>query len=71
MRKLILFIENLLKRQRTKTPLGRWNIEKCNKKINNKIDWANEDHCGPCGKNIKILQNQNKHITFNDNYKKK
>jgi len=30
-------------------PMGRWNIEHCNKKINNKIDLANEDHCGPCG----------------------
>ena len=29
--------------------LGRWNIEHCNKKINNKIDLSNEDHCGPCG----------------------
>jgi hypothetical protein len=30
-------------------PLGRWKIEECNKKINNKIDLSNEDHCGPCG----------------------
>jgi hypothetical protein len=30
-------------------PLGRWSLEKCNKKINNKIDLSNEDHCGPCG----------------------
>ena len=30
-------------------PLGRWKIEKCNKKINDKIDLSNEDHCGPCG----------------------
>ena len=30
-------------------PLGRWTIEKCNTKINNKIDLSNEDHCGPCG----------------------
>ena len=29
--------------------LGRWNIEYCHKKINNKIDLSNEDHCGPCG----------------------
>lgn len=32
--------------------LGRWNIDYCNKKINNKIDWSNEDHCGPCGQYI-------------------
>ena len=30
-------------------PLGRWTIENCNKKIDNKIDLSNEDHCGPCG----------------------
>jgi hypothetical protein len=30
-------------------PLGRWKIEQCNKKINDKIDLSNEDHCGPCG----------------------
>jgi hypothetical protein len=30
-------------------PLGRWSIETCSKKINNKIDLSNEDHCGPCG----------------------
>jgi hypothetical protein len=33
-------------------PLGRWNIEHCNKKINQKIDLSNEDHCGPCGQYI-------------------
>ena len=30
-------------------PIGRWRIEKCNKKTNHKIDLSNEDHCGPCG----------------------
>jgi hypothetical protein len=28
--------------------LGRWGLETCIKKRNNKIDWANEDHCGTC-----------------------
>jgi len=31
------------------TPLGRWNIETCNKKLKLKVDMSNEDHCGPCG----------------------
>jgi hypothetical protein len=35
--------------------LGRWNVENCNKRINIKIDLANEDHCGPCGKYIKKI----------------
>jgi hypothetical protein len=33
-------------------PLGRWNIDYCNKKLNQKIDLSNEDHCGPCGQYI-------------------
>lgn len=33
-------------------PLGRWNIDYCNNKINQKIDLSNEDHCGPCGQYI-------------------
>jgi hypothetical protein len=32
--------------------LGRWNIEQCDRRINNKIDLSNEDHCGPCGQYI-------------------
>ena len=45
--------------------LGRWNIEQCNKKTNNKVDLANEDHCGPCGQYIidKIKITDNKLIT--------
>ena len=30
-------------------PVGRWNLEQCNIKMNTKIDLSNEDHCGPCG----------------------
>lgn len=43
-------IKNLL--YKDKRVLGRWNIEYCDKKINNKIDLSNEDHCGPCGQYI-------------------
>jgi hypothetical protein len=44
-------------------PLGRWNIDYCSKKTNTKIDYANEDHCGPCGQytiNEKIKNQQKK-----------
>ena len=44
--------KNILKtimRKELPKPLGRWNIDYCNKKMNNKIDLSNEDHCGPCG----------------------
>ena len=50
---IILYIRQLIKRPNYKTPLGRWHMEKCNKKINNKVDRANEDHCGPCGTKYK------------------
>ena len=32
--------------------MGRWNVEQCNLKVNNKVDLSNEDHCGPCGQYI-------------------
>ncbi len=43
--------------------LGRWNMEYCDKKMNNKIDLSNEDHCGPCGQYI--LDKRNKTIIIN------
>jgi hypothetical protein len=30
-------------------PMGRWKIDYCNVKLDNKIDLSNEDHCGTCG----------------------
>ena len=41
-------IQNMIKKELPR-PLGRWKIEDCNTKTNNKIDLSNEDHCGPCG----------------------
>jgi hypothetical protein len=32
--------------------LGRWKLEECKILIDKKVDWANYDHCGTCGKNI-------------------
>lgn len=28
---------------------GRWHLEYCDDKLKSKVDWANTDHCGPCG----------------------
>ena len=54
-----IFIKRIFIKEQIK-PLGRWNIDYCNKKINNKIDLSNEDHCGPCGQYIiKKLSNKN------------
>ena len=57
-----LFIKNCSK----PLPLGRWKIETCNIKLNNKIDLSNQDHCGPCGEYVinknptNLLQDKNK-----------
>ena len=48
MKYIITIIKKILSKE-TPTPIGRWRIEQCNKKMNNKIDLSNEDHCGPCG----------------------
>ena len=59
------FIKSIIQKftkNNEKKLLGRWNIDNCDKKINNKIDLANEDHCGPCGQYIldKTIKNINK-----------
>ncbi len=40
-------IKNFIKKD-LPPPLGRWKIDYCNKKINKKVDYSNEDHCGAC-----------------------
>ncbi len=65
------FLKNIIQKfiREDKKILGRWNMEYCNIKMNNKIDLSNEDHCGPCGQyildktkivNIKTDKNVNK-----------
>ena len=48
MKYIINILKNILQKDIPK-PMGRWNIDYCNKKLNTKIDLSNEDHCGPCG----------------------
>jgi hypothetical protein len=48
MKYLIDIVRKLIPKELPK-PVGRWRIEDCNVKTNNKIDLSNEDHCGPCG----------------------
>lgn len=45
-----------------KKTLGRWSNEQDNSKINTRIDWSNEDHCGACGDLLNIKK-QNLHNT--------
>lgn len=69
---IISIIKNLLIKNCSKPlPLGRWKIETCNIKLNNKIDLSNEDHCGPCGEYVinknptNLLQDKNKQKNIN------
>ena len=46
------FIISLIQRLSGKEipkPVGRWNLDYCDTKLNNKIELSNEDHCGSCG----------------------
>ena len=45
-------IENYSEVKKLQSPVGRWSLETCDKKINARIDRSNEDHCGPCGRNV-------------------
>ena len=45
---IITFVKKIIPKELPK-PVGRWNIENCNTKMNQKVDLSNEDHCGPCG----------------------
>ena len=61
------YLSKLISKELPK-PTGRWKIESCNIKINNKIDLSNEDHCGPCGQYTKIkIDSQNKKIIQTQN----
>jgi len=60
LKRIILHVQRVLLNSYSKSPpLGRWNIKICNEKLNNKIDLANEDHCGTCGKYLKNIVNKN------------
>ena len=59
-----MFLKTILRKfipKELPIPLGRWKIEHCNNKMNNKIDLSNEDHCGPCGQYVleKIVSKNN------------
>jgi len=50
MQYLVRILKNFIPKTLPK-PLGRWNND-CYLKTNKKIDFANEDHCGPSGENL-------------------
>ena len=48
MKNIFILLKRIITKEAPK-PMGRWQIDYCNIKMNNKIDLSNEDHCGPCG----------------------
>jgi hypothetical protein len=46
--KYVILLKNKFFPKQSTVMLGRWNIVYCDKKINQKIDLSNEDHCGAC-----------------------
>ena len=66
MKSIISIIKRILPKE-TPKPVGRWNIENCNTKMNQKVDLSNEDHCGPCGQYAltKIETEKYQHIDNN------
>jgi len=67
MKFFINIVQSILKKELPR-PLGRWRIEDCHLKINNRVDLSNEDHCGPCGKYaLEKVNDLNKQIQLKDN----
>ena len=64
MRYISTIFKRLFLAEPEKKVLGRWNIEYCDKMLNNKIDLSNEDHCGSCGQ-YAITKNELKHVNMN------
>ena len=60
-----VFLSKIIPKELPK-PTGRWKIDYCKTKMNNKIDLSNEDHCGPCGQyvldKIQIAKNNDKTV---------
>jgi hypothetical protein len=78
MKKIITFLEMIQKtrlplkfKEKEKTPdLGRWKLEYCNTKVDNKIDLSNEDHCGPCGQYGLLKSGEKEILPFPSSEKK-
>lgn len=69
MKYIINLIQRILRKELPK-PLGRWNLEYCDLKLNNKVGLSNEDHCGSCGQ-YAVTKNElnNKNISLDNSSK--
>jgi hypothetical protein len=50
--------QSIFRKETKNIYLGRWERHNYNKTIQ-KIDWANEDHCGTCSNGIKKIKTMN------------
>ena len=71
MKYLTTIIKKLLFPKELPKPVGRWSVEICNTKLNNKVDLSNEDHCGPCGQYALTKIKPNKTPTTDSHLEKK
>ena len=53
-------LERLIPQNPKVVHLGRWKIEYCDRKMKQKVELSNEDHCGPCGNFMLNKQIENK-----------
>ena len=56
---IMKYLTSIIKRFMPKElpkPMGRWSTDYCDKKMIQKVDLSNEDHCGPCGQYALIKQ---------------
>jgi hypothetical protein len=65
--KFIMKIIQKVSQKEIPKPLGRWNLDYCDTKINNKIELSNEDHCGSCGQYAIIKNELNKTNIYTNN----
>ena len=65
--KFIMKIIQKFSQKEIPKPLGRWNLDYCDTKINNKIELSNEDHCGSCGQYAIIKNELNKTNIYTNN----
>jgi hypothetical protein len=69
MRSIVSVVKRLIQGDIPKYPSGRWGREVNDAQRSYRVDWTNEDHCGPCGNNDlrKVMQDmekkQKEHLT--------
>jgi len=61
MKRLIIIVKDIFSKDTPKL-LGRWNLDYCINRLDEKVKLTNEDHCGPCGNTKKEEKKEEKII---------